>query len=217
MTGSTADTPGDPGAPASSTSGQRTPNPPAAAGLPPTTTTPSNGNDRGVRLSPLGLSLLTVVFLVSLGAAYGLGRLYEVPGSFELWRVMAQPLAVFTAGLLAVGAAGITFAAHSKTSSAASTSAQEQRDKEIRDEALERCWTRFLWVIDQSNPTQAPQPRSAFPPDVEPVLVRALLEDAAKLDDPALLLFIAEYSSDASTSWRKGGSSAASTSSPDAE
>ncbi|CAH0299950.1 hypothetical protein SRABI91_04508 [Rhodococcoides fascians] len=208
MTGSTADTP-DPTVPASGTvAGQLPPNTPASTGLPPTDD-PSNGNDRGVRLGPLGITLLAVVFVVSLGAAYSLGRLLEVPGSFELWRVAAQPLAVVTAGVLAVGAAGVTFAAHSKTSSAASASAKKQRDKEIRDEALERCWTRFLWVIDQSNPTQPPQSRSAFPPEVEPVLVLALLEDAAKLDDPALLLFIAEYSSEASTSWRKGGSSAA--------
>ncbi|MET4050452.1 hypothetical protein ABIB34_004228 [Rhodococcus sp. UYP5] len=156
----------------------------------------------GVHLKLHMVWILCLVLTVLFAGTFVLGRAYEVPGPLEFWKVAAQPLGVVTAGLLALAAAGITFRAHRRTSDSATESARLQREKEIHTESLERCWTRFLWVVGETSTDGDPLKGSVFSPDVATLLIGALLEEAAALKDRALILVIAQYSSEASTSWR---------------
>lgn len=139
------------------------------------------------------VAILVVVSLVLLAIGFCLGRLYEVPGPLEFWKVTAQPLGVVTAGLLAVSAAVVTFIAYRLTSDSASASATLQRDKEVRAEALDRCWERFRFIFDNSETGGDDDPE--LPPEVIFEVVILLAEEAKTLKDQVLVQFIAQWGS----------------------
>lgn len=139
----------------------------------------------------VGEAIVVFIGLVLLAIAFCLGRLYEVPGTLEFWKVTAQPLAVVTAGLFAISAAVVTFIAYRRTSDSAAHSANLQREKEIRAEALDRCWERFRFIFDTSE-TGTNNDRQLTPEVVFPV-VTLLAEEADALEDQVLVQFIAQW------------------------
>ncbi|WP_155293752.1 hypothetical protein [Rhodococcoides fascians] len=132
-----------------------------------------------------------MVSVVLLAIGFCLGRLYEVPGTLEFWKVTAQPLGVVTAGLLAVSAAVVTFIAYHLTSDSTARSATLQRDKEVRAEALDRCWERFRFIFDNSETGGGEAPE--LPPEVIFEVVFLLAEEAKTLEDQVLVQFIAQW------------------------
>ena len=147
--------------------------------------------DDAVRRMRVGEAIVVVIGLVLLAIAFCLGRLYEVPGPLEFWKVTAQPLAVVTAGLFAISAAVVTFIAYRRTSDSAAHSANLQRVKEIRAEALDRCWERFRFIFENSETEGGDDPK--LPPEVIFEVVDLLGDEAEKLKDQVLVQFIAQW------------------------
>lgn len=110
-----------------------------------------------------------------------LGRVFEVPGPTEIWRIATQPLATITTGLAALFAGLLAY-----------TSGKQTRDQEKDHHGSDRCWLRLQWVIDKSSN------ETSGDTGLSPILRRAILKEiemeSKTLDDLSLRTAVATYS-----------------------
>lgn len=132
------------------------------------------------------------VFALALLVGFLVGRMVETPAPTEFWRIAAQPLAVVGGGIAALIAASVSFrglklqvASSDRQFRETYNADVEQRKADNKNTDTDRCWARFVWLVNLYYGDAGNQPNTS--PDVVVSMLTALYNEAERLDDALLV------------------------------